>query len=88
MPENQPEIVSLDLTKFAKDFFSENNEFDLKKEVDTQKHFEPIPNGFYGFSIDLKDVFEGWAIDHRFMVNDPDIIDITYEDLTDQKLLK
>jgi hypothetical protein len=82
---NQPEIVSLDLTKFAADFFSENNEYNLKKEVDNQKHFEPIPNNFYGFDINVKDLFSDIASNMQTEVN---TIDIEFEDLSNQKLIE
>lgn len=77
---NQSEALQLDLTKFAKSIFEGNDEFNLLKNPNLEKHFEPIPNSFYGFAIDMNVFKQG--------IETPVItIDIPYEDLTDQKLI-
>lgn len=85
MPNNQPEQSQLDLTNFAKSVFEGNDEYNLLKNPNDEKHFEPVNNGFYGFSIDLSDVC--WR---NAKTKEPieDVIDIDYEDLTNQKSIE
>lgn len=82
MLPTQPEQSTLDLTNFVKDLKIERG---VRPLIDNhrEKHFEPIPNGFYGFSIDLSDMC--WRHDG---VPVEETIDIPYEDLTNQKLIE
>jgi len=80
MENNQAEITGPDLTLLAKNIL-ENNEFDLNKPVNEEKHFEPIPNGFYGFAIPIPDHFN-WPIRKSVV----ETIDIDYEDVTIKKI--
>lgn len=79
--QSQSETAQLNLTKFAKSIFEGNDEFNLLKNPNEAKHFEPIPNSFYGFAIDMNAFKQGIEIPVR-------TIDIPYEDLTDQKFIE
>lgn len=70
--------MSLDLTQFVKDLKIEKGIRPLQS-LNNEKHFEPIPNNFYGFHIDITDIFS-----HISVV---ETIDIEHEDLTNQKLI-
>jgi len=84
MKETQPQQSQTDLTVFSKSLFSDNPEFDLKKNSNIEKHFEPISNGFYGFSFKVTDLFSKKISEVERELNTEDI---DYEDLTNQKLL-
>lgn len=76
MSSNQPEIASLDLTNFVKDLKINDNPFGFKDAVESDTYFVPVPNNFYGFHIDLEDLFSPIKTE-----------DIDYEDLTNQKFI-
>lgn len=86
MNENQSEPQSLDLTKFARSIFEGNYEYDLLKNPNEEKHFEPIPNQFYGFCIPVDPFgFNGVMSDEiRFEINPT--IDVDFEDVTHKRL--
>jgi|GEM_PF-5974475 hypothetical protein len=84
MPQIQPEQSNLDLTNFVKDLKISDNPFGFKDAVESDTYFVPIPNNFYGFHIDVKDLFSDMASN---MQNEINTVDIDYEDLSNQKLI-
>lgn len=83
MENSQLETSSLDLTQFVKDLKIEKGIRPLQS-LTSEKYFEPIPNNFYGFSIEVKDLFSPVV---NKMERELNTIDIEYEDLTNQKLI-
>lgn len=74
MENNHPEL-HLELSKFAKSIFEGNDEYNLLKNPNEEKYFDPIPNEFYGFCIPIPDSI--FAPAHILT------IDIDHEDITD-----
>ncbi len=79
MPNNQSERT-LDLSAVLKEARENKTIFDLNKNPNEESFFEPIPNGFYGFSIDI-------LAPANVFPNPVETIDVDYIDITNQKLL-
>lgn len=71
--------VLLELSSFAKSIFSDNDSFDINKDPNKENYFEPTPNGFYGFAIDLTDV--NWRHNSNVV---QETEDIDYVDISNQ----
>lgn len=84
MDKSQSNLSTLDLTQFVKDLKLNDNPFGFKDAVESDTYFTPVPNGFYGFSIDVKDLFSPVC---EKMDRELNTIDIDFEDLTNQKLI-